>query len=142
MEITCFKNDAVTITYDDELQLGRATGYGFLSSKEFREVVEACLAVIEEYKPLRWIGDNRKLRAIRQADQEWFATHVFPRLAVSSIRRNATIVSEDVFNKMAVEEILKRADNLGDMVLKDFDNVEDAIAWLSEPITTPQSDTK
>jgi hypothetical protein len=135
MVITCFENDVATITYDDELLLGRASAYGFLSSNEFREVIEAALKVIEEYKPLRWIGDNRKLRAIRQADQDWFAENVFPRLAVSSIRRNATIVSEDVFNKMAIEQLLERAGDLGDMVIKEFESEEDAIAWVSEPIS-------
>lgn len=134
MVITCFENDDVTITYDDELQLGRANGYGFLSGERFRRVVIECLRVIEEYKPLRWIGDNRKLRAIRAADQEWFAEYVFPRLATSSIRRNATIVSEDVFNKMAVEQLIKRADNIGDMVIMEFNSEEDAIAWVTEPI--------
>ena len=135
MVITCFENDDVTITYDDELQLGRANGYGFLSGERFRKVVVECLGVIDTYKPLRWIGDNRKLRAIRAADQEWFATEVFPRLAASSIRRNATIVSEDVFNKMAVEQLIKRANNIGDMVIMEFDNEEEAISWVTEPIT-------
>ncbi|NDK54942.1 hypothetical protein [Pontibacter fetidus] len=81
------------------------------------------------------MADNRKLRAIRQADQDWFSETVFPRLAVSSIRRNATIVSEDVFNKMAVEQLLERAGDLGDMLLKDFENEEDALSWVCEPIS-------
>ncbi len=134
MIITCFENDDVTITYDDELQLGRANGYGFLSGDRFRKVVMESLRVIDLYQPIRWIGDNRKLRAIRTADQEWFATEVFPRLAESTIRRNATIVSEDVFNKMAVEQLIKRADNLGDMVIMEFDSETEAIAWVTEPI--------
>jgi len=138
MIVTCFENQCVTITYNDELQLGVATGHGFLSSDEFREVVEACLQVIEEYKPLRWMGDNRKLRAIRQTDQKWFASYVFPKLAASTIRRNATIVSFDVFNKMAVEQLIERAGNVGNMVIKEFDSVDDAMIWLSQPLDTTE----
>ena len=134
MVITCFENESVTITYDDVLQLGKATGHGFLTSQQFREVVEACLQVIDEYKPVRWMADNRKLKAIRKKDQDWFTAYVFPRLAASSIRRNATIVSFDVFNKMAIEQMMERADDLGNMLIKDFDNVDVAIAWLSQPI--------
>ena len=138
MIVTCFENNDVTITYDDELQLGIATGHGFLSSEAFREVIEACLQVIETYKPLRWMGDNRKLRAIRQAVQKWFASYVFPKLAASTIRRNATIVSYDVFNKMAVEQLIERAGNVGNMVIKEFENVDEAMIWLSQPIDVPE----
>jgi hypothetical protein len=134
MVITCVKNESVTITYDDVLQLGKATGHGFLNSQKFREVVEACLQVIDEYKPIRWMGDNRNLKAIRKKDQDWFTSYVFPRLAASSIRRNATIVSYDVFNKMAVEHMIERAEDLGNMVVKEFDNEDEAMAWLMKPI--------
>lgn len=133
MLVTYFQNHVVTVAYDDELSLGIATWDGFLSSSEFREAVEICLNLIDEHKPLRWLGDNRKLRAIRQADQDWFVESVLPRLASSTLRRNASIVSEDLFNKMAVEQIIKRADNLGDMVLRDFDDKQAAMAWLNEP---------
>lgn len=131
---TYFQNHVVTVTYDDEMQLGVATWNGFLSGPEFREAIEVCLNLMDEHKLLRWLGDNRKLRAIRQADQDWFVEYVFPRLVASTLRRNASVVSEDLFNKMAVEQIVKRANNLGDMAVKDFDSPEEAMAWLKQPI--------
>ncbi|MBJ6117709.1 STAS/SEC14 domain-containing protein [Pontibacter sp. BT310] len=135
MILTYFQNHVVTITYDEELQLGKAVWKGFLSSSEFREAIEICVQLMEEHKPLRWLGDNRKLRAIRKADQEWFAESIFPKLAASTLRRNGAIVSEDLFNRMAVEQLVKRAKKLGDMVIKEFDNEDEAIAWIKEPIT-------
>jgi hypothetical protein len=134
MILTYFQNHVVTITYDEELQLGKAVWKGFLSSSEFREAIEICVQLMEEHKPLRWLGDNRKLRAIRKADQEWFAESIFPKLAASTLRRNGAIVSEDLFNRMAVEQLVKRAKKLGDMVIKEFDNEDEAIAWIKEPI--------
>ena len=134
MVTTYFQNHLVTISYDDELHLGKATWNGFLSSSEFREAAEICLNLTNERKLLRWLGDNRKLRAIRQADQDWFVEHILPRLVGSTLRRNASVVSEDLFNKMAVAQIIKRANNLGDMAVKEFDNPEDAMAWLKQPI--------
>src|SRR5690606_36269981 len=114
-----YQGKGVTITYDQELQLGTAVWDGFLSSSEFRDAIEKCLTMMEEYKLIRWLGDNRKLRAIRQADQDWFVESVFPRLIGTTLRLNASIVSEDLFNKMAVEQIIKRVGNLGDMVMKE-----------------------
>ncbi len=134
MTITYFQNHVVTITYDPEWKLGTAVWEGFLSSQEFREAVTMCLRLIEEYKPLRWLGDNRKMKVIRLADQEWFVANALPQLAASTIRRHATLVSEDIFNKMAVEQIIRRANNLEAMLMKEFDNKLHALAWVKEPI--------
>jgi hypothetical protein len=134
MMLIHFQNDVVTVSYDLEKQLGMATWNGFLTTTQFREAVHISLDLMDEHKLLRWLGDNRKLRAIRQADQDWFVEYVFPRLVAGTVRRNASVVSEDLFNRMAVEQIIKRADNLGDMVLKDFESVEAAMAWLKQPL--------
>lgn len=129
-----FQNHLVTITYDETWQLGIATWNGFLNSYEFKTAVEACLSLMDEHKLLRWLGDNRKMRAIRKADQDWFVAYAVPRMIAGTLRRNAAVVSEDLFNKMAVEQIVKRAPNLGDMVFKDFDSPVAAMEWLKEPI--------
>ncbi|MFD3002914.1 hypothetical protein ACFS7Z_21285 [Pontibacter toksunensis] len=132
MPITYFQNYVVTIMYDEELQLGTAVWEGFLSSSEFREAITTCITMIEQYKPLRWLGDNRKMRVIRQADQEWFVANILPRLQHSALRRNAVLVSEDFFNKSAVEQIYKRAEGQSDLVTKDFDNKALALTWLKQ----------
>lgn len=134
MMIIHFQNDVVKISYDLEKQLGMATWNGFLTSSQFKEAVEICLDLMDKHNLLYWLGDNRKLRAIRKADQDWFVDHVMPRLAAGTIRRNASVVSEDLFNRMAMEQIVKRSDNLGDMVMKEFDNIDAAKAWLEQPV--------
>lgn len=134
MITTYFQNKVVTITYDDDLQMGTAVWEGFLSSEEFREAITTCFRMIEEYKPLRWLGDNRKMKVIRQADQVWFAQHILPQLQQSSLRRNAVLVSEDFFNRTAVEQIYKRTEGAGDLITKDFEDKALALAWLAEPV--------
>jgi hypothetical protein len=134
MMIPHFQNDVVKVSYDLDKQLGMATWSGFLTSSQFKEAVGICLDLMDEHKLLRWLGDNRKLRAIRKADQDWFVEYVIPRLAAGTIRRNASVVSEDLFNRMAMEQIIKRSDNLGDMILKEFDEIDAAKAWLEQPI--------
>lgn len=132
MTIIYFQNHVVTISYDEELQLGTAVWEGFLSSEEFREAITTCINLIEERKVLRWLGDNRKMRVIRQADQVWFVENILPRLQQSSLRRNAVLVSEDFFNKAAVEQIYKRAESQSDLATKDFDNKTLALTWLKQ----------
>ena len=129
-----FQNQVVTITYEPEWELGAAQWRGFLSSAEFREAVTKCLQLTEEYKPLRWLGDNRKMKVIRQADQDWFAANALPRIQASTIRRHATVVSEDIFNKMAVEQIIRRAENPEALFLQEFNSRQMALAWLKQPL--------
>ncbi|AKQ47198.1 hypothetical protein TH63_18625 [Rufibacter radiotolerans] len=134
MALTYFENEVVTLTYDDQYQLGIIETRGFLSSNEFREAITMAIRMLQEHQPVRWLADNRKMKAIRQADQEWFYEVAFPALQGSSIRRNATVVSEDIFNKMAVEQLLKRAYGLGDMALKEFESRDEALAWVLQPV--------
>ncbi len=134
MNTIYFQNQAVTITYEPEWELGTAQWQGFLSSAEFRDAVTKCLHLIEEYKLLRWLGDNRKMKVIRQTDQDWFVANALPRIQASTIRRHATVVSEDIFNKMAVEQMIKRAENPEALFLKEFDSKQMALAWLKQPI--------
>jgi hypothetical protein len=134
MVITYFKSNVFTLTYDDKPQLAIAEATGFLNSEEFREAFTACVQLMQEQKPLRWLADNRKMKAIRQADQVWFQEFALPALRDSTIRRNATVTSEDIFNKMAVEQLVKRAGDLGDMLLMEFEKWEEAMAWVLQPI--------
>ncbi|KAA3440586.1 SpoIIAA family protein [Rufibacter hautae] len=134
MVTTYFQSRAFTLTYDHQHQLGIAQAVGFLNSEEFREATAMCVRLLEEHKPLRWLADNRRMKAIRQADQQWFHEFAFPKLRDSSIRRNATVVSEDIFNKMAIEQLMKRAPDLGDMLLHDFESREEALAWVLQPV--------
>lgn len=135
-----FQNHVVTISYDEELQLGEAVWNGFLNSQEFRVATSACMQIIEEHKPIRWLGDNRKMKAIRPTDQEWFVEHILPRLLHSTVRRNAIVVSEDFFNRAAVDQIHKRAAGKGEMIVKEFDNKILALSWLKSPIPVPAAD--
>ncbi|MCC9168061.1 hypothetical protein [Pontibacter harenae] len=44
----------------------------------------------------------------------------------------AVIVSDDIFNKMAVDNILRKGTDLVKFDIKYFSNVEDARKWVSE----------
>ncbi|MBC3540703.1 hypothetical protein ACFSC6_12505 [Rufibacter sediminis] len=115
---------------------------GFLNSQEFQEAASVCIALIEEKAPTRWLADNRKMKAIRQADQQWFVETIIPRLLHSSLRRMATLVSEDLFNKMAVEQMLQRAGGIDHLAFCDFKDESEALLWLMAPSavsTNPQS---
>ncbi|WP_205503605.1 STAS/SEC14 domain-containing protein [Rufibacter psychrotolerans] len=135
MKKSYFLSGSLELSYDDELSTAYAVWNGFLSSEEFREATQKCIELMEEQGITRWLADNRKMRVIRQADQQWFAETIIPRMLNTSLRRIATLVSEDVFNKMAVEQLMQRANSKEQMTIRDFNQEAAALAWLMAPLS-------
>ncbi|HEY4650484.1 MAG TPA: hypothetical protein VIG72_03675 [Pontibacter sp.] len=135
MEKVYFENEHVRVSYDEALQLGMAEWQGFLNSEAFRSNGLRCLQLITEKKLTRWLADSRRMKAIRQQDQEWVLQELLPRLLDSLLQRMANLVSEDIFNKMAFEQMIKRSNGrLGDFRIKEFEDKEAALEWLSGPV--------
>ena len=133
METVYFENDHLTLYYDAAGQMGRAVWTGFLSGEVFRSNIGASLQLIEDKNPVLWLADNRKMKAIRQKDQAWFEKEVLPRLGASSIRKMAALVSEDIFNQMAVETLFIRGNHIIRFDHQFFHREEEARAWLATP---------
>lgn len=134
MRIIYFQNNVLTLSFDSERKTGYAVWNGFLSSHEFKEATTKCLELMEQEQLIHWLADNRNMKAIRQADQQWFAEHILPRLLQSSLQRMATLVSHDIFNKMAVENLMQKVEHTDHLYLRDFEDEAMAIAWLEAPI--------
>ncbi|WP_210462258.1 STAS/SEC14 domain-containing protein [Rufibacter roseolus] len=130
-----YQTTGLTLSYDEDHATAYAVWNGFLASPELREAVLQCLELMESKGITRWLADNRKMKAIRQADQQWFLSNVIPRMLQSSLRRMATLVSEDMFNKMAVEQLLQRAGNLDHLAMRDFNDEKEALEWLMAPFS-------
>ncbi|MDX5346629.1 MAG: hypothetical protein LPK19_05230 [Hymenobacteraceae bacterium] len=138
MEEIFFKNDCVTLTYDKDRQLGAAHWRGFISGDRFREASLKCVEMINQFGLTKWLADNRKMKAIRQQDQQWAVEELVPMLLESPLRQMATVVSEDIFNKMAVEQMIKRAKPLPGLATHDFDTPEAALEWLNVTESAPE----
>ena len=129
-----YQSDVVSILVDKDKQLGKAEWRGFLSSPEFRENGLRCAQLCQDEKLERWLADQRTMRAIRQQDLQWAALELLPKLLATPLRRMAVVVSADIFNNMAMEQLYKRAGSIGDMVIKEFVTEEEALEWLLEPL--------
>ncbi|MFB9863136.1 hypothetical protein [Rufibacter immobilis] len=133
-----YEAEGLVLSYDEGQQVAYAVWNGFLNSQEFREATLKCVELMEEKGILRWLADNRKMKAIRQADQQWFVDNILPRILRSPLLRMATLVSEDLFNKMAVERLLQRTGEV-QLALRDFDSEAEAMVWLLSPFSTQNS---
>ena len=127
-----FQAPYFTLYYNKQQRLARAVWNGFLNSEEFRTASNTCLDLVEEQQTLYWLADNRKMKAIRQHDQDWFVQSILPRLAKSSLRKMATLVSEDIFNRMAVASLESKANEVVNFDTYYFKSEKEALAWLTE----------
>lgn len=132
-----FENDAIRVYLDKELHLGVGEWKGFANSNKIRSTALKSLEVVNEYELTRWLADRRKMKAILQQDQQWTIDEFIPKMLESPLRRMATIVSNDLFNRMAMENMIQRSGGLGDIVIREFDSVEEAMVWLKQPIPVP-----
>jgi hypothetical protein len=130
METVYFESEYVTLYADPVRRMGRAVWNGFMSGEVFRSNVNTSLRLIEDKNPVIWLADNRKMKAIRQKDQEWFEKEVLPRLGASSLRKMATLISTDIFNQMAIENIFTRGDKLIRFDHQFFKDEQEALEWL------------
>ncbi|MBC5775713.1 hypothetical protein H8S95_16665 [Pontibacter sp. KCTC 32443] len=128
-----YETDAMRVSYDEELQLGVGEWKGFLRSEELRKAGLDSLDFVNKHNITRWLADRRKMKAIRQQDQQWTIDEFVPKLMQSPVRRIANLVSEDLFNKMAIESMYQRSGGLGSIAFRDFDRLEDAMEWLKQP---------
>lgn len=113
-------------------KLGIAEWRGALNSTEFREAFWKCIELTNEKKLENWLGDNRKMKAISEQDQEWTFQVATPLLLRSTLRKMATVVSEDIFNQMAVTTMFDRAAPVLTFENQYFKEFEKALEWLEK----------
>lgn len=132
MEEVYFKEESLTLYYNRQTKTARAVWNGFISGDVLHQSIAQCLQLLEKEKPLNWLADNRKMKAIRQKDQEWIQGNMIPKLVTSSLQKMATLVSEDIFNRMAIENLYVEASDKIKFDHKYFKNEKVAAQWLEE----------
>ena len=132
-----FDKDYVTISYDPRQKLVKTTWHGFVNSREYREVLDFSLDFFKNNEVLYSFSDNRQMKAIRPVDQEYTNEHFLPEFfKVATIKKSAVIISEDVFNRMATDSMLVKANDFIKFDMRYFDTEEEAMKWLKEDSKT------
>ncbi len=129
-----YETDAIRVSYDESLQLGVGEWKGFVSSNDMRATFVESMAFVTKHSITCWLSDRRKMKAIRQQDQQWMLDEIVPMMLKSKLRRIGTVVSEDIFNQMAMAQMLKRSGDLGGITLREFETPTTAMEWLKLPI--------
>lgn len=126
-----YNSEYVTIKYFEKEKLVFTQYHGFTPTEELRKVLSLGLNLIRTKDVELALGDNREMKVIRPADQEYINNVWFPEFLKSSrIRKSATLESTDIFNRMATENILSKIEGLIPFEIQYFDSLEKACQWL------------
>lgn len=130
-----FKEDYLIIRYEASLDLIHLQwNTKFLTDVQYKKGCEAALKLIQEKKCTRWLGDLTNMGVIPLESQHWTNQNWFPRLFESSLQHMGLIVSKDIFNKVAVNNIINKANGIS-FATKYFQNKEEALVWLKQQET-------
>jgi hypothetical protein len=135
MFVVFYQQPHLTLCYDETRCMGKSIWNGFTSGMEFRESVLAILHLMEEKEVRFWLSDQREMKAIRLKDQDWINEEIVPQLARTSLEKMAIIASHDMFNRIAVEEMAKKAAGLIYFDYSYFNALPAAEIWLNRYLT-------
>lgn len=124
-----FENKSLTIIFYEEKNYLFLKWNGFIPSEDFKTFANQILIAIDQTRTEAILSDNTNWKVINPSDHEWAANHWFPAAEKKGIRKLATILSQDYFNRAAEKNIESMAE-VNHMQIKNFNNQEKSIRWL------------
>lgn len=125
-----FENKSLTIIFYEDKNYLFLKWNGSIPSEDFKALANQVLAAIEKTKVEAILSDNSNWKVISPNDHGWAANHWFPTAEKKGVKKLATILSRDYFNRAAEKNIEGMAD-VSCMEIKNFTSYEDSLRWLS-----------
>ncbi len=120
----------IQISYDEKVPCVIMQWKDFATSTEFKLGLNKGLELLMEKKTGNWLADLRKMDVIDPDDEQWSNEDWFPRAIAGGVKKMALIPSEDIFNKLSVENIMNEVAGTG-LIIHYFENPEEAKNWLA-----------
>lgn len=135
-----FENEAATIFVLPEKNLAVTKWKGFASTEELRSLLAEALNLLDNYIIHYWLNDNRLMKVVRPADQEFVVNEWLPKyLQKCQVKKSVTIESEDIFSKMSSDNMLRKADKMIPFDMATYKTYKQAIAWLGVELNEEES---
>ncbi|WP_207432344.1 hypothetical protein [Sabulibacter ruber] len=106
--------------------------YGFVPSEVYREGLLEAVQISRREHMQNWVMNMKSMKVIRQADQEWTMNTWFPQFQLLNIKRLAFVVSDDIFNQMAVSNMIATLRPKFLAEVEYFQELNTALRWAQE----------
>ena len=86
---------------------------------------------VEKYRPDFSMADTINfLYTITPDMQDWTNTEFMPRFIGAGVKKQAFVVSKDLFSQVSVEQTMEEEQNIKAFQFRYFDSQEEALEWL------------
>ncbi|MBO9702821.1 MAG: STAS/SEC14 domain-containing protein [Sporocytophaga sp.] len=120
------------IFFNPELKAVVMNWHGYSTSRQLKEGSEKMLKTLIEHKANKVLANLKEMILISMEDQNWIEHSFIPRGTEKGFKAIAIIKPKSYFNRVAVENIASKIENRDLMIIKQFDNEGEAIAWLNQ----------
>ena len=131
---TVYRSDNFKIEADDSLAYIRTEWLRPLDDEQF--VVEAMRAhdVISEKQAERVLVNAEQVSILGPETKDWLSNTYYSLFSLTSVKRMARVMPDNLFKKLALASVVARADAAGEIAyeIQDFASEEDAVRWLLE----------
>jgi hypothetical protein len=127
--VTILDNDAVSLRYHTRTQIVHHELHRFVRGKEFRDVLEKGLEVLQKRGACKWLSDNRKNGALTKADADWSVGVWSPRVMKAGWKYWAVVMPEKVAGQMNMKRWMAMYAERG-ITARAFTDPDEAMKWL------------
>jgi hypothetical protein len=125
-----FEQPYAIIEIEPEKNLLVITWHGFANSEEYRTARNKSLELSQEHGIKNWLSNMKEMKAIRQADQEWTVNEWLPQLLTLNLERWAIVISNDMFNQMAISNMMSKMRPKLNFAVEYFHDLNSARNWV------------
>jgi hypothetical protein len=119
------------VTWNPDLRAVCLETQGWADTSESQAVLDAVIRALRAHHGSRWLIDGRKIKVIKQADQDWIARNWLPRAAAAGLRLAAIVMPTSAVAMTNIDDVARVSENGIDV--RFFSTVEKAAAWLTGP---------
>lgn len=94
-------------------------------------MLDAIIRALRAHNASRWLLDGRKMRVLKQSDQDWITQNWLPRAAAAGMRLAAVVLPTSAVAMTNVDDVARVSENGIDV--RFFSTVELAAEWLKAP---------
>ena len=124
-----FKEDYAHVSYDPSLEMAIISwDTKFLTHSQYQKATHALLKLVLEKNCTRALCDTTHMGVLPLESQQWTYEYLTPKYMESHLQIMAIVTSKDIFNKVAMNNIVRRANNT-QLNTTFFATYTEALAW-------------
>ncbi len=118
------------VTWNPDLRAVCLESQG-LHTSESQDVLDGIIRALRAHHGSRWLLDGRKMKVIKQADQDWITRNWLPRAAAAGLRLAAIVTPTSAVAMTNIDDVARVSEHGIDV--RFFSTVEKAAEWLTGP---------